>query len=27
MHRAAGLDMDVALAIDVPNRAIVITVF
>lgn len=26
-HRAAGKDLDVAVAIDVPNRAIVITVF
>lgn len=26
-HRAAGRDLDVAVAIDVPRRAIVITVF
>lgn len=26
-HRVAGKDLDVAVAIDVPNRAIVITVF
>lgn len=26
-HRAAGAELDVAVAIDVPNRAIVITVF
>ena len=26
-HRAAGMDLDVAVAIDVPKRAIVITVF
>ncbi len=26
-HRIAGKDLDVAVAIDVPNRAIVITVF
>ena len=26
-HRVAGKDLDVAVAIDVPNRAIIITVF